>query len=206
MRLAACIFFLGTAGNSLTARGEAAWTYVPASPASRPLETYRVAEAPMDGVVTLVTSDSRTPHRHPEPPRVFAVDLPLPPREAATRLLPARMPVSIPAGARWPDSTGRIGAVPPSAAGASKGPRNPWEVRNLKSAVGVETVFLCGGILAGGDAGPIAILNGHVVRQGDAMGRFGVSRVFAAGVVLERNGSYYVVPRGTRTIITAVDG
>jgi hypothetical protein len=70
----------------------------------------------------------------------------------------------------------------------------------------MDTVFLCGGIVAGGDAGPIAILNGHVVRQGDAMGRFGVYRVFAAGVVLERNGTFYVIPRGTRTTITAVDG
>jgi hypothetical protein len=70
----------------------------------------------------------------------------------------------------------------------------------------VETAFLCGGIVAGGEGGPIAIVNGHVVRQGDTLGHFGVARVIADGVLLQRGGSYFVIPLGRRTIVSTTDG
>jgi hypothetical protein len=84
--------------------------------------------------------------------------------------------------------------------------RNPWEVRIRPKSAGKDAVFLCGGIVSGGDGGPVAFLNGRVVRKGDAVGKFSVARVLASGVLLEVDGSYYVVPCGRRTTITGAGG
>ncbi len=202
MKTAISILFLGAIGSARLARCESAWTYLPASIEARPLEAFAVAEAPTDKVVTVVGTNPIVAHRNLEPLRVFAVEIPLPSGELTEQALPA----AFPEGAYWPDASGRIAAVPALPADTHRGLRNPWEVRVHKGAVGMETVFLCGGIVAGGDAGPIAILNGHIVRQGDALGRFGVAKVIAAGVILERNGSYFVIPRGIRTTISTVGG
>jgi hypothetical protein len=206
MRTATCLLFFGAVVSAETARCETAWTYVPASTEGRALEAYSIADTPTDKVVTVVGAISGVPRRSSEPLRVFAVDLPVPSVVATNRPSPVALSQAVPEGARWPDAGGRILAVSPLPADTAKVLRNPWDVRIHKGPVGVDTVFLCGGIVAGGDAGPVAILNGHIVRQGDTVGRFGVCRVIAAGVVLERNGSYFVIPRGTRTTITAVDG
>jgi hypothetical protein len=39
------------------------------------------------------------------------------------------------------------------------------------------------------------------VKRGDAVGTFGVVGILADGVLLERGGAYFVVPRGKRTVI-----
>jgi hypothetical protein len=67
----------------------------------------------------------------------------------------------------------------------------------------MDTVFVFGGLVAGGDGGPVGILNSHVVRPGDLLGSYRVAGILAKGLVLEADGSYFVVPRGARTIISA---
>jgi hypothetical protein len=194
---------IGTIGTMSPARCESAWTYVPASHDGRALDSYSVAEVPTDKVVTVVGAGNRSPRRGMEPLRVFALEFPAPSgvvREHAP-LVASRD--EYPEGARWPDASGRIAAPPSFPNDHSRGLRNPWEVRVHAGPAGGDTVFLCGGIVVGGDGGPIAIVNGRVVRKGDALGRFAVARVLPAGVVLERNGAYFVIPRGKRTAISA---
>jgi hypothetical protein len=113
----------------------------------------------------------------------------------------------LPPGARWPDPHGAITAEPLAVGDHPEGPgvRNPWEVRIHPKSPEQETVFSCGGIIAGGGAGPVAILNGRVVMRGDALGDFSVARVRSNEVLLEKNGAYLVIPRGRRvTVTTAV--
>jgi hypothetical protein len=205
MKNTLCFIFLGAVWSTRALHGEEAWTYVPASAGSRPLEAYVIAEHPTEKVVSLVGAGPLVTRRILEPRRVFAIELPVPADGIAPQTL-ARPVAAVPLGAHWPDADGRIAAVPSLGANTAKGLRNPWEVRIHRGSAGVDSVFLCGGVVTGGEAGPVALLNGRVVRQGDATGRFLVSSVIAAGVVLERNGSYFVIPLGTRTTITAVDG
>jgi hypothetical protein len=189
-------------------RGDSLWTYVPASLERRPLETFAIAETPTEKVVTVVGADRPAPHPHSEPLRVFSVDIPVPsPGRDDQPPPPGAAAAAFPEGAHWPDATGRIVAAPPAPT-ASKGAvlRNPWEVRIHSGPAGVDTLFVCGGIVAGGEGGSVAILNGHVVRRGDTLGRFGVARIAAVGVVLERDGSYFVIPLGRRTTITFSGG
>jgi hypothetical protein len=79
-------------------------------------------------------------------------------------------------------------------------------VRVQPKAVANDTEFFCGGTIAGGDNGPIAFLNGRVVRKGDLLGTFSVARIVAAGVLLERGGSSFMLPRGRRITIAVVGG
>jgi hypothetical protein len=115
---------------------------------------------------------------------------------------------TIPAGALWPDSSGRIIAAARESGGATKSPgiRNPWELRVHPKSAGNDTVFFCGGIISGGGAVTIAILNGRIVRKGDALGRFSVARILSAGILLESSDSLFVLPMGRRTTVTIVGG
>jgi hypothetical protein len=45
-------------------------------------------------------------------------------------------------------------------------------------------------------------LNGHILRRGETLGGFSVARILANEVVLERNGSYVVLPRGRHVTVT----
>jgi hypothetical protein len=111
-------------------------------------------------------------------------------------------------GARWPDAQGRI-FVDPSGQGIEAAPaglRNPWEIRTLQRAVGKDIEFDCGGIIAGGEGGPVAILNGRIVRKGDSVGEFAVAGVLSNGVLLVRSASYFVIPRGQRTTVVGAGG
>lgn len=188
------------------AQCESAWTYVPESHDGSALDSYAVAEAPTDKVVTVVGGAPRVPRRGMEPLRVFALEFPMPPGIVGEHAQPVESRDELPEGARWPDASGRIAAPPSLPDGLSRRLRNPWEVRIHAGPAGADTVFLCGGIVVGGDGGPIAIVNGRVVRKGDALGRFAVARVLSACVVLERNGAYFVIPRGKRTAISAIEG
>ena len=60
--------------------------------------------------------------------------------------------------------------------------------------------------ITGGGGGPVAILNGRIVQQGDSVGEFTVAGVLANGVLLVRNASYFVIPRGRHTTIVAAGG
>jgi len=81
----------------------------------------------------------------------------------------------------------------------SAGIRNPWEVRSGKKPVAKEILFECGGVVTGGEGGPVAIVNGRITRRGDLLGEFTVAGILPCGVMLERNGSFIVIPRGRPT-------
>ena len=51
----------------------------------------------------------------------------------------------------------------------------------------------------------LAILNGRIVRRGDTFGEFSLAAIFVNGLTLERNGTFIVIPRGRRTMVTTVD-
>jgi hypothetical protein len=79
-------------------------------------------------------------------------------------------------------------------------------VRTHAKSSSEDSVFLCGGFVVGGEGGPVAILNGRLVKRGSTLGGFAVSGISAVGVVLERNGSFFVLPFGRRTSIATVEG
>jgi hypothetical protein len=74
-------------------------------------------------------------------------------------------------------------------------------VRPGRKAASREVLFECGGIVTGGDAGPVAIVSGRIARRGDSLGEFSVAGILPGGVMLERNGERLVVPLGKPTVV-----
>jgi hypothetical protein len=199
------ILGLAVLGLPFSARGDADWALVPSSREARSLDSFAVPEAPTEKVVSYVGPiSSPSVQGEPLPTLSFGI-----PAQAEKRTGAAQGPkapqYAIPEGAHWPDSDGRIAAPP---AVAREGPiapgmRNPWEVRAHGASQRMDTVFVFGGVVAGGDGGPVGILNSHIVRLGDSLGIYRVAGILGKGLVLEAAGSYFVVPRGARTIISA---
>jgi hypothetical protein len=186
-------------------KAQSAWTYVPASREVLSIGTVVVPYEPGEDAITLVSDG--TPRGVPIAARraVLSFDLASPPASpAADSQRSASEEESFPEDARWPDAKGEmLATLRTDTAEESAGIRNPWEVRARPKATAEKTTFFCGGIISGG-AGAVAILNGRVVKKGDALGGFRVARVLASGVLLERGGLFYVLPRGRRvTVITA---
>ena len=71
-----------------------------------------------------------------------------------------------------------------------------------KTAAG-GAVFACGGIIIPGGGAAVAILNGHLAAQNDRLGGFRVVQIIADAVVLERDGTFFVIPRGRRVTLAA---
>jgi hypothetical protein len=112
---------------------------------------------------------------------------------------------AIPAGALWPDADGRIvatasesGIVPDRHA-----MRNPWEVRIHPKVARPDSIFVCGGVISGGQAAPVAFVNGRIATRGDVFDGFVVEAVATSAVVLTQNGTMYVLPLGRRTAISS---
>ena len=181
-------------------------------PASREARTLGVIGRPFlatEAVVCLVGANHACAVGTPELRRVFCFEPSMPMGYRVDGPLePNSEHRSVPEGALWPDASGRIVAASRAAGGslpvASR--RNPWEVRAHPASRQSDTVFLFGGIITGGEGGPVALLNGRVVRRGDVLGGFSVVAVLAVGVVLESGGTCFVVPPGMRTTVTTVDG
>lgn len=206
MSPAKSLMFLAALCIATRVLGESGWAYVPHSLDERSIGAFAVPETPTEAAVSFIGTSPARLDPTPEMRRVLAVDVAVgqndgrPPGESAS--------YAIPDGARWPDSSGRIVAVllEPGGSQRNAGIRNPWEIRVRSKPVGNDTVFICGGIVVGGEAGPIAILNGHVVRRGDALGKFRVVNVLADGVLLGRSGLFFVLPLGRSTTVATVDG
>jgi len=209
MKRAQTILTFATICTLASANTQSGWAYVPASRTAHTTGVIVAPNSPTDDVVSLIGIGVLNVSVDAEPRRVFAVPL----CEASSGGKDGKLPeVSsadvIPTSANWPDAGGRISVVfhEPERASTSAGIRNPWEVRAQPKAASRDTEFFCGGTIAGGDNGPIAFLNGRIVRKGDLLGTFSVARIVAAGVLLECGGSYFMLPRGRRTTITAVNG
>jgi hypothetical protein len=188
--------------------GDQVWSVVPAAGVARSLEGVVVPGAMSDEVVRTVGSNPAGAPHQVAPRRILAVELP---GLSGVRVRePAVAKVSdapIPADAHWPDAHGRIALVSPAMPGApgDRGSRNPREAQGARGQTGGETVFACGGIITGGDAGPVAILNGRIVRPGDSLGEYGVAAIQADAVLLERAGAHIVIPRGRSTTVALSD-
>jgi hypothetical protein len=196
-----------TSSLGLPAFGDSRWSDVPASRANPVMDTIEIAGDPTEAVVTLVGPDSTRAAAPSAPLRVVGIDLALaaPARIVEFPVSEAGM-VPIPEGARWPDANGRIAAEPaPRDPSADSRLRNPWQVRVRRGPSVGESQFVCGGIVAGGSGGPIGILNGHIVKRGDSLGTFSIAGIVSVGVLLERGGTYFVVPRGRRILVATVD-
>jgi hypothetical protein len=201
-----CCLLLFSIGIVLTTFGEPRWSDIPASPTAMTLDTIEVPDAPTEAVVTLVGPGPAHIATSAAPLRVFSVDLAFP-KDAAIDEPPAPAPgiLLAPEGARWPDASGRIAVDPPPRAPSSEAKlRNPWEMRGRPGPAIGESQFQCGGIVAGGPGGPIGLLNGRIVKRGDSLGAFSVAGILAAGVLLQRGGTYFVVPLGKRTLIATL--
>jgi len=185
-----------------------AWSYLMAAGGFRSLGGAESARAFTDSIVTYVGADGAAAAQEAGPRSVITVDLPLPPGSGITPHLPVELiSPAFPSDSQWPDAKGRIAVGSPTRPKASgnAGIRNPWEVRSATRAAAREIPFECGGIVTGGDRGPVAIVNGRIARRGDSFGEFSVAGILPIGVMLERNGSYLVIPRGRPTTV-AVSG
>jgi lipoprotein-anchoring transpeptidase ErfK/SrfK len=205
MKATFLILGLAVLGLPFSARGDADWALVPASRESRSLDSFTVPEVPTEKVVRYVGSAPSSSRNSVLLPTVsFGISAQAERRSDTPQTAKAAQ-YAIPEGAHWPDSDGRITAPPavlregPIASGV----RNPWEVRADGASQRMDTVFVFGGVVAGGDGGPVGILNSHIVRPGDSLGIYRVAGILAKGLVLETGGSYFVVPRGARTTISA---
>jgi hypothetical protein len=209
MKTAPFIPLLAALGLSNPALGEPGWAYVPASREACTLGVIARPFLATEGVVCLVGADQACAVAPPEPRHVLRFEPSVAPGYPVDGSLePNSDHRSVPEGALWPDASGHIVAASRAAGGSlpAASRRNPWEVRAHAASRQSDTVFLFGGIITGGEGGPVALLNGRVVRRGDVLGGFSVVAVLAAGVVLESRGTCFVVPRGMRTTVTTVDG
>jgi hypothetical protein len=190
--------FLGVAAAAAGQGLDENWSATPAASARPPEVALSVPTAPDEDSIRLVGA-TVPPDREPlRPPRVFAVALPAAPKQSD----PAPALAAIPARARWPDASGRIVEdLPGALATGTDAVRNPWIPRLRPAGPQRAGPFAFGGYIAGGDAGPVGIINGRSARRGDAIGDFVIERIVPAGVVLERAGALYVIPPGNRVTI-----
>ena len=208
MRTAASVLVFSVLVLRALGSGDQVWSVVPAAGVARSLEGVVVPGAMSDEVVRTVGSNPAGAPRQIAPRRILAVDLPGLSGVRIHEPASAKGPdAPIPSDAHWPDAHGRIALVSPATAGAprDRGPRNAPEAQVARGQAGGETVFQCCGIITGGDAGPVAILDGRIVRAGDSIGEYGVAEIRADAVLLERAGAYIVIPRGRSTTVVLSD-
>jgi hypothetical protein len=173
------------------------------SAANGRLQTAFPLESPItDQAIRLIGTGQKEASRNGSPPPVIAVSIPNP-IESESRPIPSVIDGTVPAGARWPDAHGRISVSPITSGNVRGGERvrNPWEVRSGLEKPEEETLITCGGTLANGLGSSVAFLNGCAFREGDVFGKFHVARILASGVVLQRDGCFVVIPRGSRVTV-----
>jgi hypothetical protein len=179
-----------------------AWVPVPATPGVQLSSAVALPDPSSAEVIRLVSTVPSIADRPTATRQVFGFDVTTLADPNSGETLMAVDEV-IPAEAHWPDSHDRIVLVPLERGNPKSGAgiRNPWEVRVHAKYAGEETVLACGGIIKPADGGSVALLNGRLLRRGDTLGEFNVARIRANEVVLVRNGTYVVIPRGRRVIV-----
>ncbi len=204
------LFIIGAApAFMVSALDGQTWTSVPYARDIRSLGGFDAPNPPSESDITIVAADSKVSAPLPEPRGVLAIEIPDRQQERVDTVTSEESADRrIPPDALWPDAHGKIAAVPPAREVSDKNLRlrNPWDVRPARKAAGKDFEFECGGIIAGGDGGSVAFLNGRIARRGDSVGEFSVAGVLANGVLLERSGSYFVIPMGRRVTVIASGG
>ncbi len=197
------------AGLAPCALGDQVVAYVPASRDSRVMGVFREPTAPSEADVRYVGPAPAGVQHQAGQRRTLRIEIPEePPAEETGEAGPVPAAPDVPEGAQWPDSRGRIVVAPPPGPGASTGAAvsNPWEMRIRPHHQGRDTELFCGSVIIGGDRGPVAIVNGRILRRGDSLGDFSVSGVVREGVILELLGRLLVAPRGKTTIVSDSGG
>ncbi len=184
--------------------GEAPWSYVTYSGETVSPAILKVPEAVSERIVVFLGEDDEsTPSRLGLGP-VVAIDTDSIERRNQGRPTQAKeIPDPSLAGILWPGKDDQIVAKRSGTADgrSADGSRNPWMRLSEVGSRPTDSRFSCGGVVISGEAGPIAILNGSVVREGATLGGFVVRRIGQEGVVLERSSALYMVPKGKRAII-----
>jgi len=208
MRPALFLFLGSMIPPAISSSDGETWAVVPAARDGRARSAIVLPDTPSEGVVVLLGSDRASVAMESGRNRVYSVDLVDPPAGSVqTPPSPESAGPTVPAEAQWPDAHGRIVASHTALGGPSTAPgiRNPWDVRVPSGAAPKEVLFECGGIVSGGEGGRVAILNGRIVRRGDSLGEFGVAGVLASAVMLERKGSFFVIPKGRATTVAIAE-
>ncbi len=181
-------------------RPQSPYAYVPASPAARVMGTIEVPRAASEDDVVLVGVPVAGIALAAASRVVTSFGLPGPEVDAR----PASAPESAPQGTLVPDPAGRvwIPAPVPGAGDPSDCP-NPFVARGRRREAPAEAAFACGGIILGGERGPVGLVNGHLVSPGDPLGAFRVRGIFREGLVVEASGSLVLLPvaRTTRILV-----
>jgi hypothetical protein len=183
------------------ARADSAYAYVPASSQDRDIGTITLREPPAERDIVLVGKALGTVVPAAGPLPVFSVEIAG--GSSGEKPAPAPTPMAVPKGAIWPDSSGHFpAAAHPRGKDAVGDEANPWVPRGGPGGATVEAVIGCGGVIIGGEAGPVALVNGLAVKGGDTVGGFRVACVAREGAVLERAGALFVVPLGRVVTVT----
>lgn len=181
--------------------GASIWAYVPAGRDAQFLGGIHIPELLSERIVEDLV---RTEVVGRSAGNVFSFDIAAPANrcvessERSNSVEPA-----VPSGALWPDANDTITAKSRDDRDGPYGvvTRNPWEIRAAAtSPVGTSSIS-CGGIIVGGIGGSIAFLNGRIARRGDTIGKFEVLSVLPLGVILVRDGLFFVIPRGRRVLL-----
>ena len=207
MRLLLLIFLVAAFGPAIASTDVAEWNDVAAARGSRPVGGIEITNLDSDSIVALAGGDDATIVQESGPRGVISIDLSDLPNGSVHVVRPAKPNATeFPSTALLPDVHGRIAVGLSGQANRSEAIeiRNPWEVRIATKTIGKEILFECGGVVTGGEGGSVAMLNGHIVRRGDALDEFNVTSVLACGVILERNGSYLAIPLRRSTTVVFV--
>jgi hypothetical protein len=197
----------GVFGRAVRLRADTLWAPVAADPYRTALEGIAIPASPGPEVVRLVGSPTREGPAPPKPVwRMSDREWAAPAAESAAGAVAAHgreSEIAAPADAIRLDSSDRVyGEASPAGGVQPLGtPRNPWEVRWAVRPKATRFLLACGGILVGGDGGPVAWVNGRVVRRGDRLGPFRVGGVQREAVLLELRGARYLLPRGRTATI-----
>jgi len=188
-------------------RGDRAWAFVPASREAGGLGVLAVPDTPSEEMIRFVGNTRPAETRPGSPRRVVAVDLPEAVESEGVPAARPRQTLVIPGDALWPDAGGRIkmARLHEDHSRTTAGTPNPWEVRSRRIRIESDCVLTCSATIVGGGGGPVAIVNGRIVRRGDALDGFTVLGVGWEGVVLEHSGARIVVPRGRATTVALAD-
>lgn len=205
MRMLACIFCLSVSVGAAPSNVEFGPNEAPTGNSRNQSSAYAVG-FDADRTVRLVQAAKKEASPVASPRAVIAFSI-SGQANGESASIPASTEQTVPAGARWPDAHGRISfSLAETAKGqGSVGVRNPWEARGSPESPAEETSIACEGTLVAALGTSVAFLNGRVLGQGDMLGNFRLARILPDEVVLERNGRFVVIPRGSRAIVSIAE-
>lgn len=205
LRATATVTIIVVSGVGRLFAGEAQWNYVTTSGEPKSMDALKVPDPISARIVEFLGEDAESTTASVGDDSVVAVDTESFECSSYDILLQSgKIPHPTPKGVVWPDKDGRIVAKgnDPIDGRSAKVSRNPWIRESTTSDLPTGTEMSCGGIVIGGEKGPVALLNGRVVRVGDTLKGLMVREIIQEGVVLGLSALRYMVPKGRHVTIT----